>query len=400
MHIIAYFPEWVDRSHYYPKDLIASGSAGKLTIINYAFGIPMPDPATGDILCGVENPTAAYAQVYPADLSVSGLPDDPHQPLRGLFNQFKQLKAKYPHLKIVVSLGGWTGSGYFSPACRTPQAREKFVAQCIDFFIQGNLPEHEGAGGPGAGAGVFDGIDLDWEYPAGHGLPTNQSSPEDSANYTLLCAEFRRQFAAIGRPDLLLTMAGAGPVSLAKQYNLAETHPYFDIIAIMSYDFVGVWHPVTGHHTNLFSSDFDPAPADRRSSADAAVKAYRDLFSVPPEKIAIGAAFYGKAWTEVGPENHGLYQKGKFLDHGGGSYRRLKTRLKEGFIRYWDDSACAPWLYNPDTGTYITYDDEVSIAKKAQYVKEWGLGGVMFWEITEDDEQGTLVDTIYHSARE
>jgi chitinase len=257
----------------------------------------------------------------------------------------------------------------------------------------------DGAGGPGAGAGVFDGVDLDWEYPGGNGLATNHSSPQDGPNYVALLAEFRRQFAAIGRPDLLLTMAGAAPVVLLKQYNLEEAQQYLDIFSLMSYDFTGPYAATTGHHTNLCTSQLDPAPVERRHSADVSVHALQEIFHIPPEKIVVGAAFYGKAWTGVKPENNGLFQPGQGMQQGGGSYRRLKTLPQEGYTRYWDPGAQAPYLYEPASGTFWTYDDPESVALKARYVKHWGLGGVMFWEITEDDEQGSLVSAITQGFR-
>ncbi|RPJ48376.1 MAG: chitinase, partial [Chloroflexi bacterium] len=222
-HIIAYFPEWEVRRPYTIKDIVASSSANKLTMINYAFGYPAPDPGTGEIVCQMRDPAAAYQQVYSAEMSVDGQADDPNQPLRGHFNQIKKLKALYPHLKVVISLGGWTDSTWFSDAA-TAEARENFVASCIDLYIHGNLPEQSGAGGKGVGAGVFDGIDIDWEYPVQGGNTGIHNRPEDAANYPLLLREFREQYQAIGRPDLLLTMAGPGPAQ-ARQYNMPEAHP-------------------------------------------------------------------------------------------------------------------------------------------------------------------------------
>jgi len=393
--IAAYFPEWEVRRAYYIKNIASAGLADKITLINYAFGALGPDPATGQVTCQFRDAAAAYQQVYSAEMSVDGIPDRPDQPLRGHFNQLRKLKAKYPHVKVVASLGGWTDSTWFSDAARTPQAREQFVTSCIDRYILGNLPEQNGAGGPGTGSGVFDGIDIDWEYPIAAGLPDNHYHPDDDQNFVLLLQEFRRQYQAIGRPDLLLTAAVPGP-NQAGQYRMSEAHPYLDLVAVMTYDLRGDWSPTTGHHTNLFNSPLDPAPEPERISADATLRIYRDRFGVPAEKLLIGAAFYGRAWKEVGPQQDGLFQPGKPRGEGGNNYRDLILKMRQGYQRFWDEGAQAPWLYNAQERVFYSFDDPQSVTLKAQYIKQHGMGGVMFWEISADDDEGTLTSTIYH----
>lgn len=406
-HIIAYFPEWENRRPYLVKHIEASGAASKLTLINYAFGYPAPDPATGAITCQMRDADAAYRQVYSADMSIDGQSDDPTQPLRGHFNQLKKLKTRYPNIKVVVSLGGWTDSIWFSDAAETAETREKFVASCIDLYIHGNLPVEGGAGGravsDGAAAGVFDGIDIDWEYPVGGGIAGIHNRPEDADNFVLLLEEFRRQYLAIGRPDLLLTMAAPGPAQ-ARQFNMPQAHPYLDLVNLMTYDLRGAWKPEAGHHTNLCDSAFDTAPAAERLSADTTVRVYRDALGVPAEKLVLGAAFYGHAWKGVAVANHGLFQPGEGVEGGdaavgGGSYYQLARRIGQGYIRHWDESAKAPWLYSETEQIFWSYDDPQSLAYKAQYVKHHRLGGVMFWEITGDDAQGALVDALYQGLQ-
>src|SRR5699024_12411995 len=119
--------------------------------------------------------------------------DDWPQPLAGNFNQLRQLKAKHPDLKVLVSIGGWTYSKYFSDAAETDDSREHFVSSCLDMFLKGDLPSDlQGGqnGGDAAAAGIFDGIDIDWEYPgsdAGH--TGNHYSDDDPENFTKLLAE-------------------------------------------------------------------------------------------------------------------------------------------------------------------------------------------------------------------
>jgi chitinase len=388
--VAAYFPEWGVRNGYFVKNIEDAGSAGKITLINYAFGVPRPSADGEEITCQIEDPYYAYQQLYTAEMSIDGQADDPGQPLRGHFNQLKKLKQKYPQIRVVVSLGGWTGSQYFSLAARTPESRQKFVASCIDLYLYGNLPS-----GAGAAAGVFDGIDIDWEYPVAPGAEGTIYHPSDSENFVELLKEFRRQYEQAGRPDFLLTIAGAAGEGIARHLLLQESAQYLDLVAIMTYDFYGAWSGETNHHTNLCTSPGDTAGEDRRSSTDRSVKAYRDALGVPAEKLLIGAAFYGRPWRNVGSANNGLYQPGEGFAQPGSDYRSLKALINQGYTRFWDEQAQAPWLYSAGEQIFWTFDDPESVRLKAQYARANGLGGVMFWEISGDDDQGTLVSTIH-----
>jgi chitinase len=403
--IIGYFPEWgVYQRPYYVKHVVTAGAAGKLTVLNYAFGVPGPDAATGEIACRIDDPFAAYQQTYAAADSLDGLADEPFQALRGHFNQLRKLKALYPDLKIVVSLGGWLGSTYFSDAARTASSREAFVGSCIDLYVNGNLPEANGAGGQGAAAGVFDGIDLDWEYPISGGASGTHHSKDDGANFTLLLDEFRQQFEMIGRPELLLTIAAPGSEYRAQNYNIGDDHPYLDYVQLMTYDFHGDWENRTGHLTNLCTSIDDPASETWRLSVDKAVKLFRDQYGVPSAKIVPGATFYGRGWKRVKSTNDGLYQRGSgaapgTYEDGYEYYRDLVPLLGQGYAEHWDDLAKAAWLYNPATKIFWSYDEPQSLALKAQYVRFFNLGGLMFWELSGDDDPGTLITTLYDGLK-
>ncbi len=186
--IIAYFPQWgVEHQPYYIKHIEAAGSANKITILNYAFIVPSPD-STGKIIAGFMNDYYDYQQIYSTDMSIDGIADDPQQKLRGHFNQLKKLKSRHPNLRITLSLGGWLGSIYFSDAALTESSREIFVNSCIDQFIKGNLPVKNGAGGKGVASGIFDGFDIDWEYPISGGAQGMKHNKNDNNNLTLLDA--------------------------------------------------------------------------------------------------------------------------------------------------------------------------------------------------------------------
>ncbi|BDZ41789.1 hypothetical protein GCM10025865_10880 [Paraoerskovia sediminicola] len=219
---VAYFAQWgVYGRNFQVKDIDTSGEASKLTHINYAFGnihhqnltcfeankAQQDGPNGSD---GAGDAYADYGKSYSAAASVSGKADAWDQPLAGSFNQLKQLKAKHPQLRTLLSLGGWTWSKNFSRAAATDASREKLVSSCIDMFIKGDLPKIDGRGGPGAAAGVFDGFDLDWEWPgSNNGLAGNYvDEVNDKENFRLLIEEFRTQLDAYGAQtgkDYLLT---------------------------------------------------------------------------------------------------------------------------------------------------------------------------------------------------
>ncbi|MBY8852753.1 glycosyl hydrolase, partial [Saccharothrix sp. MB29] len=186
---VGYYTQWsgYDRN-FLVKNLVTNGTAPRLTHLNYAFGFLDEGGA-----CVSSDPWADYQRPFTAEQSVSGKADEAGQALSGNLNQLKQLKAKYPKLRINISLGGWTGSKYFSNAALTPRSRAAHVASCVDMWLKGDLPGLA----PGAAAGVFDGIDLDWEWPASEAAPGNVVRPEDKENFTALLVEYRKQLGKL-----------------------------------------------------------------------------------------------------------------------------------------------------------------------------------------------------------
>ncbi len=400
--VIGYFVQWgIYGRNYRVKNIDTSGSAAKLTHINYAFGnvrnnrcevgVTIPsDPNTG----AGGDAFADYTKSFQAGESVSGASDTWDQPLRGNWNQLKQLKAKHPGLKVLISLGGWTWSRGFSSAAR-PENRQAFVASCIDAYIKGNLPVTDGAGGPGAAAGVFDGIDIDWEYPVACGIECGK--PEDNANFTALLAEFRRQLDAV-RPGLLLTVAVGAGIDKIRVTDPAAYHPSLDFINVMTYDFHGAWDPQTNHHSALFDSPSDPSTGDQKLyNSNDAIEAFLAR-GVPASKLNLGIGFYGRGWTNVANVNNGLYQSGTAApgtyEAGIEDYKVLKN--KPGTV-HTDATARATWKY--DGTTFWSYDTPELIAEKMQYVKSQNLGGAFFWEFSGDDAQGSLATSISNGLK-
>jgi chitinase len=299
------------------------------------------------------------------------------------------LKKINPDLKILVSVGGWTWSTHFSDVALTNSSRKIFAKSAVDFLIEYKL----------------DGIDLDWEYPNQTGAG-NPHRPEDKENFTLLLKEVRKhldkQSEKDGRPNedkYLLTIATGGDQAYVNNTNLGDAQKYLDFINIMTYDAYNGLHTTTGHHANLFPANGDPAvkaKGEEVKSALTSVQGHIDA-GVPVEKINLGLAFYGRLWKGVNNSNNGLFQAAETV--GMIEYYRILAEQfidKNGFTRYWDESARAPYLWNPDSRIFISYEETNSIKYKIEYLKEKGLGGVMFWEYT-DDYDSQLLDAIYEN---
>ncbi|MBM7845570.1 glycosyl hydrolase family 18 protein [Herpetosiphon giganteus] len=370
--IIGYFAEWgVYGRNYHVRNIKTSGSAAKLTHINYAFGNVV------NSRCQLGDTYADYDRAYSAAESVDGVADTwDTGVLRGSFGQLRKLKAEFPHLKVMISLGGWTWSAAFSDAA-LPANRAAFVKSCVDLFIKDSR-----------WAGVFDGIDIDWEYPGSCGNTCN-FRPEDTQNFTALLSEFRSQLNAV-RPGLLLTIAApADPAKIAK-IQVGQIHQYLDFINIMTYDLHGAWEANTNFQSNLYSIAGDPGPT---YSVDAGVNAWLNG-GTPANKVVVGVPFYGRGWQNVPSTNNGLFQPGSAApatyEAGIEDYKVLKTK---GLTRYSNSAAGAAWLYG--NGQFWTYDDPAIMKVKTDYVKAKGLGGTMFWELSGDTTDGELINSLY-----
>lgn len=365
--VIGYFTSWgiFDREY-----LVTDIPADKLTHINYAFANISED---GEIVLGDE---WADTQIpYPDD-------DEESDELKGNFRQLQLLKEAHPHLQTLISVGGWSWSGRFSDAALTPESRATFARSAVAFILDYG----------------FDGVDIDWEYPTGSGLEGNVERPEDAENYILLLAELRAQLdmqtETDGKSYLLTITVGAGE----REYqglDWARIHPLVDFISVMTFDMGGPWSEVTAFNAPLYDTMAEPPEGTSTDRSLQGVLAE----GVPADKLIMGIPFYGRGWSGVPAENNGLHQPFTGLppgtwDAGSFDYRDLVVNYVGTFERFWDDTAQVPWLYDADSGVMISYDDAESIAGKAAYVREHGLGGIMVWELGTDDDAATLLTAV------
>jgi chitinase len=276
------------------------------------------------------------------------------------------LKRDKPGLTVLVSVGGWTWSGNFSDMALTSKSRNVFIESAIKFVQKYSL----------------DGLDIDWEYPGMAG-DHNRFRPEDKRNYTLLLKELRKRFdreeKSLGR-HLVTSIATGASTDFLEHTEMAKVQRYVDTINLMSYDYyVPVWDKTTGHHSPLFTNPVDP----KKISADRTVHEFESA-GVPASKLVLGVPFYGKVWANVPDIKHGLFQTGTEAPATYLPYSSLASLENNGYVRYWDASSSAPFLYNKDVQIFISYEDPESLAAKCKYVLDHKLAGIMFWEYSSD----------------
>jgi chitinase len=286
--------------------------------------------------------------------------------------KLSELKKINPDLKILISIGGWTWSKNFSDAVLTDTSTQNFASSAVSIVSKYNL----------------DGIDIDWEYPGMIG-DSNIYRPEDKEHYTILFKDLRQgldSLANITHMKYYVTTAVGGSQAYIDHTEMDKVQLYTDYINVMSYDYAGGSDPISNHHTNLYTSSDDR----NQYSADRSIQAFIAA-GVPPEKIVIGIAFYGKGWQMESTDNNGLYRKALKPARGGGfTYLKDSLANKNGYKEYWDRKAKAPYLFNPEKKIFISYDNERSVKEKCKYVKRHHLAGAMFWEYNSDKKKYLL----------
>ncbi|MGW7423479.1 glycosyl hydrolase family 18 protein [Streptomyces sp. NPDC054813] len=361
---LGYFTEWgIYGRNYNVKNLVTSGSAAKITHINYAFG----NVTNGQ--CAIGDAYADYQKTFTADQSVSGAADTWDQPLAGNFNQLRELKAKYPNIKVLWSFGGWTWSGGFAQAAANPTA---FADSCY------NLVEDP------RWADVFDGIDIDWEYPNACGLSCDTSG---AAAYKNLMAALRAKFGSNNLVTAATTADGTsgGKIDAADYAGAAQ---YVDWYNVMTYDFFGAFDAdgPTAPHSPLTTYTGIPTPGFTTADAIAKYKAK----GVPASKLLIGIGFYGRGWTGVTQDAPGGTATGPApgtYEQGIEDYKVLKTSCPV-------TGTVAGTAYAHCGSNWWSYDTPSTIAGKMSWAKSQSLGGAFFWDFSGDTSDGELVSAI------
>ena len=335
--VVGYYAGWAAYQGYTPDQLPAE----HLTQINYAFARIDPDTLT----IALENP--AHDKKNLAAL--------------------RKLRQQNGHLKLLISVGGWSDSQHFSDAAATAARREAFAASCVDFVVAQGL----------------DGVDLDWEYPVSGGAPGTNHRPADKQNFTKLLQELRTQLDRQGRrdgKDYSLTIAGAAGSWYLNQIEAVKVADIVDHIFLMGYDLHGPWDTSADFNAPLYTPS-GASPQGKSSIADS-VQAYLDK-GIPAEKLVLGMPLYGYAYQGVSSQNNGLYST--YTSAKSVSYRTLKKNYlsNAAYRQYRHQEAQVPYLYG--SRTFISYDDAESLAAKAALARSRDLGGIGFWELSQDD---------------
>ncbi|MGA5170823.1 MULTISPECIES: glycoside hydrolase family 18 protein [Streptomyces] len=362
--VVGYFTNWgVYGRDYHVKNIRTSGSAARLTHINYAFG------NVQDGKCTIGDAFADHDRTYPADQSVDGRADSAEQPLRGNFNQLRKLKKLHPDIRILWSFGGWSWSGGFTEAAKDPAA---FAASCYRLVEDPRW------------ADVFDGIDIDWEYPNACGL-TCDTSGRDA--FTGLMSHVRAAFGPRNLVTAAIT-ADATPGGKIDATDYAGAARYVDWYNPMTYDYFGAWaaQGPTAPHSALTGY---PGIPQAGHHTDATITKLKRL-GIPARKLLLGIGFYGRGWagvtqkapggTATGPAP-GTYEQG-FED-----YKVLKDRCPAG-------GRVGGTAYAHCGDEWWSYDTPATIAGKMAYKNRQGLGGTFFWELSGDTANGELIRAI------
>jgi chitinase len=364
-NVVGYFAEWgVYQRSYFVKNLVTSGSAAKMTHLLYAFG------NTSGGQCSIGDSYADYDMAYTTANSVDGVADTwDAGALRGSFNQLRKLKKQFPNIKIIWSFGGWTWSGGFTQAAANPTA---FANSCYNLVKDSRWSD------------VFDGIDIDWEYPNACGLQCDSSGP---AAYNNVISALRNKFGS----SFLITSAISADGSNGGKLDVADYASgiqKLNLVFPMTYDYFGAFAPQgpTAPHSPLTSYTGIPTPG---FYSDAAIQKLKSK-GVPASKMLLGIGFYGRGWTGVTQTAPGGSASGPApgtYEAGIEDYKVLKNSCPS-------NGTVAGTAYAKCGSNWWSYDTPSTIAGKMTYVKQQGLGGAFFWEASGDTSNGELISAI------
>ena len=398
--IIGYFPEWAYKSEAQGYFDAADLQWESLTHIQYSFG--MIDPATNKITLGDKH--AAIEETFadhPLTHNGKAVTLDPTLPYKGHFNVLQTMKKQYPNVKLLMSVGGWAGSRGFYTMLDTDQGINTFADSCVEFVRKYN----------------FDGIDIDFEYPSAtstSGNPDDQDLAEPrrgklNERYNLLMKTLREKLDAAGKQDgkkYLETAAVTASSWVLGGMSDNSYAQYLDFLSVMSYDFHGGWNEFVENLASIY-----PDPADRETiqmamptlNMDWAYKYYRGV--LPPEKIIMGIPYYTRGWENVQGGTNGLHGSSKtpatgiynvwgddvdnngVLDPAGANplWHVLNLMENDPNLKvYFDEVAGVPYVWQNEKKVFLSFENEKSIDKRVEYIKNKNLGGALIWVMNGD----------------
>ncbi|MBU3087929.1 glycoside hydrolase family 18 protein [Clostridium gasigenes] len=395
--IVTYFPSWGTYQAGQQNITVSNIAWDKVTHVNHGFFEITNDYKiqTTDSYADYENEGFGHGPKQDWDkYPITGVPAGT---VYGHFGEYKYYKEKYPDVKLLISVGGWTRSDKFHELAKSPTHRKTLAMSMVNFMKK--YP-------------FIDGMDIDWEYPGITRASEDQydrgcvGGPEDKENFTLLLKDIRETFNANGMSEKLLTVAVSAGEAKIKMTEPDKYAKYVDYIGVMTYDFAGSWDNVTGNLAGLYQN-----PADKirpKFNMDDAMKIFKDEYKVPADKILAGTPLYSRGWggVEPGPNGDGLFQsakssfKGNLGDGGQYSWYDIPAMEKSSeWQKFRDPIARTPYLYNKSKKQFITYEDEQSLTERVSYVNKNNYGGLIVWDASGDNiKAGHPMHTIMYNG--
>jgi GH18 family chitinase len=386
--VFAYFTEWAIYSRAYN---VSDIPANKITHLLYAFMLPNPSQADLNIL--KENypfPPLPYDSTIPEGTLVHHDGNAASKNIPAL----QSLKVQNPHLKVLVSIGGWTLSWTMSKVCADDVLRQRLVKSSVDFIVKNG----------------FDGIDIDWEYVGVQGAGYNYiDEVNDPINFVKFLKDLRVEMDSRS-PNKYLEITAATGANPKVLENYRNAIPHLDYVLLMTYDYAGAWQKEGGHQSGLYKNPVD-VNMPEGFYVDYAVNKVREL-GCPNNKICIGTPFYGRGWSKLeggDPVIFGSVPNGQTIaantysgasgQPGVSSWKDLRNKINDGTLKeYIDDVAKAAYAVNPTTNETWTYDSVQTATDKANYVIDEELAGMLAWELSDDTRDGSdsLLDALYN----
>ncbi|MEG0297579.1 MAG: glycosyl hydrolase family 18 protein [Clostridium sp.] len=398
--IVGYFPEWAYESEVQGFFDVADLQWDSLTHIQYSFAMVGPDHkiAFGDKKAAIEEDFSKHKLEH----NGKEVKLDPKLPYKGHFNVMQQMKKQYPDVKLLISVGGWTGSRGFYEMMDTDAGINTFADSCVDFIRTYG----------------FDGVDIDFEYPtatatAGNPADKDLSEPRRgilNARYNVLIKTLREKIDAAGKQDnkdyLVTAAVTASAWVLGGVYDNTYAS-YLDFLSVMSYDFHGGWNEYVENLANIYPDKNDTETTGMAMptlNMDWAYRFYRGV--LPPEKILMGIPYYTRGWENVqGGNGSGLHGKsktpasgdynlwgddddkdGKPDPAGANPLWHVLNLMEEdpNFKVYWDDAGKVPYVWQSDKKVFLSFENEKSIDERVKYIEDKNLGGALIWVMNGD----------------
>ncbi|KAJ2059867.1 hypothetical protein GGI17_004140 [Coemansia sp. S146] len=301
--------------------------------------------------------------------------------------------------KVLMSVGGWTGSNFFSTIVKDNNARSTMISSMVNYVKSNGL----------------DGIDIDWEYPGRLGDNCNIfDEANDTPNFLKFLQDLRAAFdGAFGVKQKLITLAvRVQPFDIngVPSKDVAAFAKVVDFANLMQYDINGGWNTKTGPNAPFNFQQGEGLQVSFVSAIDAWVGA-----GFPANQLTAGIGFYGRstiALQDMTKDPTNQYQPqaavvplgdsedapwydacaGSTANSGVWQWKHLRDQgvltspatAAAPWVRQWDSVSQTPWLFNPSTKQFISYDDPQSLQIKVSYAASRGLAGAMVWSSNMD----------------